>query len=289
MSLEILAQTFISGLYLGGIYAMVAMGLTLVYGVMYIVNFAQADFLMLGMYMSYWIYALLGIDPYISAIFVAITFFFIGALLQWSLVQRILNAQLMNQILLTIGLSTVMIGFAQFMWKTDPRSVIVPYSAKGLRVAGLVFNMPRSIALLAAVLFAVLLYLFLKRTKIGKAIRACSQSRDAARLMGINVGRIYMITFGIGAALSSVAGALLIPSLPVTPNIGATLSITSFVVVVLGTMGNFVGAFFGGLLLGVAESYGGLLISGAVKQVVSMSIFILILLFRPNGLFGGRT
>jgi branched-chain amino acid transport system permease protein len=156
-------------------------------------------------------------------------------------------------------------------------------------MAGLVINIPRLIAFLASVVLAVLLYLFLMRTRTGKAIRACSQSRQAAQLMGINVKRIYMLTFGIGAALTGVAGTLITPNFPMTPNIGQIFSLTAFIIVVLGTMGNFIGAFVGGLIIGVAEAFGGLYLGSDVRQVVSMGIFILVLLFRPQGLFGRQS
>jgi branched-chain amino acid transport system permease protein len=153
-------------------------------------------------------------------------------------------------------------------------------------LSGLIFNVPRLIAFVSSIVIAFSLYLFLMKTRTGKAIRACSQSRAAAQLMGINVKRIYNLTFGIGVAVTGVAGVLLTPSFPITPTSGQIFSVTAFVIVVLGTMGNFIGALVGGLIIGVAEAFGGFIFGSDVKQVVSMVIFILILLLKPQGLFG---
>jgi branched-chain amino acid transport system permease protein len=289
MSFEILAQTFINGLFLGGTYALFAGGLTLIYGVMYLINFAHGEFLMIGMYVSYWAFALAGIDPYLSVFLAAMAMFILGVIIQRVIFKPVLNAPLLNQILLTLGLSTLLMGLAQFFWGAEPRSLRVSYAADSLfTLGGLIFNLPRSIAMFVALTLCVLLYLFLTYTKNGKAIRACSQSREAAQLMGINVTRINMLTFGIGAAMVGIAGALITPSVPINPTVGQIFGISAFVIVVMGTMGNVMGAFVGALIIGVAEAYGGLLLGGQLKQVVSMAIFILILLFLPQGLFGRR-
>ncbi|MCL4395962.1 MAG: branched-chain amino acid ABC transporter permease [Chloroflexi bacterium] len=286
MQADILVQTLINGVFTGGIYALVSIGLTLIYGVMMIINFAHGEFLMLGMYVSYLAFTLLGIDPYLSIPLSAAALFATGALIQLGLVQRILNAHVLMQILLLLGVSTLLTGLVQFFLGAQPMTVLVPYSSFGFRFAGLVLNLPRMIAFLASMVIAGSLYYFLQRTKTGKAIRACSQSREAAQLMGINVKFIYMLTFGIGVAVTGVAGSLLSPSYPTTPTVGQLFSVTAFVVVVLGTMGNFIGAFFGGLIIGVAEAYGGLFLGSDVKVIVSMMVFILVLLLRPQGLFG---
>lgn len=289
MTPQILGQTFIGGLYAGGIYALFAVGLTLIYGVMYLINFAHGELLMLGMYTGFWAFTLLGIHPYIAVLLAALLLFALGAILERGLFQPVLDAPLLNQILLSLGISTALMGLAQFFFGAQPRSVILPFSSSSIRAFGLIFNLPRTISFLVALILCVSLYFFLRHHRIGKAIRACSQSRDAARLMGINVTRINMLTFGIGSALVGIAGAMLVPSFPVSPTIGQNFGISGFVVVVLGTMGNFIGAFIAGIIIGLAETFGGLFIGSQLKQVVSMAIFILILLFRPEGLFGGKT
>lgn len=288
MNVSIILQTFINGLFLGGVYALVAIGLTMVYGVMIIVNFAHADFLMLGMYLAYWAFVLAGVHPYVAMFGIIVIFFLIGIFLQKSIIKPILIAPVINQVLLTLGLSSFIVGLVQFFWRAEPRSLILPYSSESIQIAGLVLNIPRMIAFLVSLVVALGLYLFLNRTKTGKAIRATSQSRVAASLMGININRIYMLVLGIGLAMAGLAGALLSPSYPMSPTVGATFSFTAFVIVVLGTMGNFLGAFFGALIIGIAEAFGGLIIGNELRQLVSMLIFIAVLLLRPGGLFGGK-
>jgi branched-chain amino acid transport system permease protein len=288
MPIEVLAQTLVNGLFLGGVYSLVAIGLTLIYGVMVIINFAHGEFLMLGLYISFWAFTLFGIHPYISVLLAAVILFILGALIQRGLIQPMLSAPLLNQILLTLGLSTLIMGLVQFFWRAEPRSILIPFASISLRYGDMIFNIPRLIAFLSSIVLTIALFLFLKKTRTGKAIRACSQNRVAAQLTGVNIRYIYMLTFGIGVALTGIAGVLLSPNYPMTPTIGQTFSITAFVVVVLGTMGNFMGAFVGGLIIGVAEAFGGLYLGSDVRQVVSMGIFILVLLLKPQGLFGRK-
>ncbi len=288
MSPQIFFQTIVNGLFTGGIYALVSIGLTLIYGVMIIVNFAHGEFLMLGIYIAFFAYTLFGIDPYlaipIALVFIAI----LGALIQRGLVQRVLSAHPLNQIVLLVGVSTLLVGLVQFFFTAEPRSIHVPYETEVIPIMGLRFSIPRSIAFIASIGISLALYLFLRYTRTGKAIRAVSQSRDAASLMGINVKSIYMLTFGIGTAVTAVAGVLLAPNHTMIPTMGQAYSVIAFVVVVLGTMGNFVGAFLGGLIIGIVESFAGFFLGGDVKIIASMMIFILILLFKPAGLFGRK-
>ena len=288
MNFDTFNQLLINGLFLGGVYALVSIGLTLIYGVMYVVNFAHGEFLMLGMYLTYWLFTLAGIHPYVSSIFTAVLLFLFGMLIQRVLVQKILGANILNQILLMLGVSILFTGLAQVFFQADPRTIRLPISAMSLNFGNLIFNIPRLIAFVVSVIVAGILYIFLRVTKFGKAIRACAQSRDAAQLMGINVKMVYMITFGIGSAVTGIAGSMLMPFFPVNPTIGSVFSVTAFVVVVLGTMGNFIGAFVGGLIIGVAETFGGFILGGDMKQIVSMIIFIIVLLLRPQGLFGKK-
>ena len=288
MDIQIFFQTIVNGLFTGGIYALVAIGLTLIYGVMLILNFAHGEFLMLGMYVAYWSFTLAGIDPYLAVIIAALLIFAVGALIQSALVQHVLDAHPLNQIILLLGVSTLIIGLVQFIWSAEAKSIHVSYETSVIPLMGLRFSIPRLIAFLSAMVIALSLYLFLQFSRVGKAIRAVSQSRDAATLMGINVKFIYLLTFGIGAAVTAVGGALLTPNYKMIPTIGQQFGVIAFVVVVLGTMGNFLGAFFGGLIIGVVEAFAGYLLGGDVKIIASMLVFILILLFRPAGLFGKR-
>lgn len=288
MDLQIFFQTIVNGLFTGGIYALVAIGLTLIYGVMLILNFAHGEFLMLGMYIAYWAFTLAGIDPYLAVPIAALLIFGLGALIQSGLVQRVLSAHPLNQIILLLGVSTLIIGLVQFFWSAEAKSIHVSYETSVIPLMGLRFSIPRLIAFLSAMVIALGLFLFLRFTRVGKAIRAVSQSRDAATLMGINVKYIYLLTFGIGAAVTAIGGVMLTPNYKMIPTIGQQFGVIAFVVVVLGTMGNFLGAFFGGLIIGVVEAFAGYLLGGDVKIIASMLVFILILLFRPAGLFGRR-
>jgi branched-chain amino acid transport system permease protein len=289
VSIQIFFQTIVNGLFTGGIYALVAVGLTLIYGVMIIMNFAHGEFLMLGMYISFWAFTLFKIDPYVSIPLSALLVFCIGALIQVGLIQRVLSSHPLNQIVLLLGVSTLIIGLVQFFWSAEPRAIHISYETAVIAFAGLRFPIPRLIAFLAALVIAVGLYIFLQYSKTGKAIRAVSQGRVASALMGIDVNFIYLLTFGIGAAVTAVGGSLLVPTYKMTPNIGQEFSVIAFVVVVLGTMGNFLGAFFGGLIIGVVEAFAGYFLGGDLKILASMLVFILILLFKPAGLFGRRS
>jgi branched-chain amino acid transport system permease protein len=288
MDPQIFFQTIVNGLFTGGIYALVAIGLTLIYGVMLILNFAHGEFLMLGMYIAYWAFTVAGLDPYLSIPIAAILIFALGALIQSTLVQRVLNAHSLNQIILLLGVSTLLMGLVQFFWSAEAKSIHVPYETAVATFMQLRFSIPRMVAFFSALVIAVSLYIFLQFTRVGKAIRAVSQSQDAATLMGINVKYIYMLTFGIGAAVTAIGGVLLTPNYKMIPTIGQQFGVVAFVVVVLGTMGNFIGAFLGGLIIGVVEAFAGYLIGGDVKIIASMLVFILILLFKPAGLFGRR-
>jgi branched-chain amino acid transport system permease protein len=288
MSLEIFLQTVVNGLLNGSIYSMVAIGLTLIYGVMIILNFAHGEFLMLGMYIAFWVFTLAGLDPYLTIPIAAILVFGLGALIQSGLVQRVLDAHPLNQIILLLGVSTLMIGLVQFFWTAEPRVVRVPYETDVFVLGDIRFSVPRTIAFFFAMFTSLILYLFLQRTRTGTAIRAVSQSRTGALLMGINDKFIYRLTFGIGTAVTAVAGVLLTPNYRLIPTVGQPFAVTAFVVVVLGSMGNFIGAFIGGLIIGIVEAFAGYFLGGDVKIVASMLVFILILLFKPAGLFGGK-
>ncbi|MDX1414633.1 MAG: branched-chain amino acid ABC transporter permease [Candidatus Promineifilaceae bacterium] len=288
MSPEIFFQLFVNGLFTGGIYSLVAIGLTLIYGVMIIVNFAHGEFLMIGIYIAFWAFTLLGLDPYITIPIAFGLVFLLGVLLQTAFVQRVLDAHPLNQIVLLVGLSILLIGLAQFFWGAEPRAIHVSYETAVIPAFGLRFSIARTVAFFAAMFISLVLYLFLQYTRTGKAMRAVSQSRLAALLMGINVKYIYRLTFGIGAAVTAIGGVLLAPNHKMIPTMGTNYGVIAFVVVVLGTMGNFVGAFIGGLIIGVVESFAGFTLGGDVKIIASMLIFILILLFKPSGLFGRK-
>lgn len=289
MPADILLQALVLGLLQGGIYALVAAGLTLIYGVTKVVNFAHAEFLTLGMYLALTAWVALEASPYVTAAFALGLVFVLGAAVQRTLIRPALRHPQINQMLITIGLSTMLIGAMQLGWGPNNQVVRLPWGRAALEVGGLRVSYTRLIAFAVAVAIAGGFWLFLKRTRLGLAIRAAAQHRDAARLMGINVEGVNLLTFGLGTGLAALAGALIAPVFFINPTFGIDyFLLPAFVIVVLGTMGNFAGATLGALLIGVAESLGGLYLGASLRQLVSLVIFVLILLFLPRGIFRGR-
>jgi branched-chain amino acid transport system permease protein len=279
-------QLIINGLLLGGMYALISIGLTLIFGVLEIVNFAHGEFLMLAMYASYFLFQFYGIDPYLSLLIILPLFFLIGVAVQRATIQPILNAPPLNQIFMTVGLSMVLQNLALFFWTADYRTVKTSYSALTLKTEGLMISFPRLVAFLLAMGLITALLIFLQKTYTGKAIRALAQERKAAMLMGINVYRTYQIAFGIGIACVGAAGAMLIPVFFVFPSVGSLFVLIAFVVVILGGYNSLTGSLVGGLIIGVVEAFSGFFISPHLKEAIYFVIFILILLLRPTGLFG---
>ena len=288
MDATVLSQALVSGLLFGGVFALAAVGLTLIFGVLKIINFAHGEFVMLGMYLSYFANTLFGMDPFLSLVLTIPVFFLGGALIQRYLIERVLAAREEMQILLTLGLLLFLQSLALTLWSPDSRSVTVSYVSSVFKLGPAYVSLPKLGAFVAALVISLGLYAFLKKTELGRAIRAASDSREGALLVGIDVRRIYCIAFGIGAACAGAAGAIITPFYFTSPYVGGVFLITSFVIVVLGSMGNFIGALIGGLIIGVAEAMGEVFMPGSMKQVVTFVIFILVLLFRPEGLFGRR-
>ena len=288
MTFTFVAESLLNGLLVGGVYSLMAIGLTLIFGVMKVVNFAHGSLIMLGMYTTYWAVVLLNLDPYLSLPIALVVLFLIGVSLQRFLINPILNAPEHNQLLLTLGVSLFMENLAVFLWSPDYRVMRTGYDGMVFYVGDISIVLVRVLAFAFAMGLSALLYLMLTKTDLGKAIRAASEEPKGALLMGINIKRIYMITFGIGAACAGVSGGVIAPFIPVYPYVGWLFVITAFVVVVLGGLGSIQGAFVGGLIIGVAESFGAMFLPGAMKSIISFTIFILILLFKPTGLFGKR-
>jgi branched-chain amino acid transport system permease protein len=283
----LIVQAVLTGLLNGGIYALVSVGLTLVFGVMRIINFAHGSLMMLGMYATYWLFVLGGLDPYLSIILSASALFLVGLAIEHLLVSPVLEAPEHDQLLLTLGIALVIENLALFLWTADPRTVTVPYLAVAPMVGGVMISSPRLIAFLVSVVLTAVLYLFLRRTDLGKAIRAVSQDREGGLTVGLDIRRIYAVAFGIGCACVGAAGSMVVPFYAVDPYVGGVFVITAFVVVVLGGMGNVAGALVAALIVGIAESVAAVFIPAAMKQLVIYSIFVAVLLFRPQGLFGG--
>jgi branched-chain amino acid transport system permease protein len=283
----LLLQAVVSGLLLGGVYGLVASGLTLIFGVLRIINFAHGAVMMLGMYASYWLWVWLGVDPYLSVLLTAPAFFVLGMGIQRLVIEPNRQAAEHNQLLLTLGLALFLENLALVLWQGDFRTLRVPYANASFVIGDALVEVSRLVAAGGAVLIALALFVFLRRTDVGKAIRALAEEREGAMLVGIDVARIRSVAFGIGSACVAVAGALITPFFYIAPDVGESFNIMAFVVVVLGGMGNFIGALLGGLIVGLAESLGAALLPGSLKQLVVFVIFVLVLLFRPEGLFGG--
>jgi branched-chain amino acid transport system permease protein len=288
MTVTFVVESLLNGLLVGGVYSLMAIGLTLVFGVMKVINFAHGSLIMLGMYTAYWSVALLHVNPYLSIPISFAVLFVIGACFQKFLINPILDAPEHNQLLLTLGVSLVMENFAVFLWSPDYRVMKTSYAGINFYIGDVSISLVRVLAFGFAMFLSAIIYLMLTKTDLGKAIRAASEEPRGALLMGINIRRIYLITFGIGAACAGVSGAAITPFIPVYPYVGWLFVITAFVVVVLGGMGNILGAFVGGLIIGLADSLGAMFLPGAMKSIISFTIFILILLFKPTGLFGRK-
>jgi branched-chain amino acid transport system permease protein len=286
MSVEILLQTLLSGVLIGLVYALVAVGLTLIFGVMDIVNFAHGEFLMLGMYASFWLFSLYALDPIFTLPFTALLLFALGAAVYQTVIRRIIHASMLAQIFTTFGLMVLFRGLAQFLWKPDFRSVENSLVSGTVTLGALQFGLPQIVAGAGAIVATLLIGWFLNRTRVGAALEATAADREAAQLMGIPTQRMFTLAWGIGAACAGVAGALLSTFYPVFPEVGANFVLTAFVVVALGGFGSVTGAFLAGIIVGVVEVVGGFLIGPQLKLALVLFLYLLVVLLRPQGLLG---
>ena len=284
--MAVLMQSILSGVLIGGVYALIGIGLTLIFGVMRVINFAQGDLVMVGMYVTFFLFRGFGIDPFLSVVITMPALFVLGALLQRTLINRVLDALPQNQILLTIGIGLVLSNTAMLVFTSDYRILSTSYSSSSVRLFGLPLSTPLLYCFLITAVITAVLYWFLVKTDIGHAIRATAQDREAAQLMGVNVRTMGVLAFGLGAALAGAAGALVSPTYYIYPQVGGAFTLKAFVVVVLGGMGSIIGATLGGVLIGVAESVSGTYIGSGWKDVCVYVIFLLVLLLKPSGLLG---
>jgi branched-chain amino acid transport system permease protein len=278
----------ISGVFLGAIYALVALGLTLIYGVLHIINFAHGSLLMLAMYAVFFLWHLFGVDPYLAMLIVVPGGFLFGYALQRSVIGKSSHGRDEIVLLVTLGIAIVVENAALFLFTADERNVQVAYDLDGVDL-GVTFVVWTEIAALAgSLLITLALWSFMTHTDTGKAIRAVAKERQGARLVGINVEHIFAVSFGIGTACVAAAASLLAPTYAVNPQFGYLFVLIAFTVVVLGGMGSFVGALVGGFIIGITEQLGRLYLGESLGLITISAIFILILLFRPTGLFGQR-
>jgi branched-chain amino acid transport system permease protein len=288
LDLTLLAQGLLSGLLFGGVYSLMAVGLTLIFGVMRVVNFAHGDMMVWGMYLAWVLAARAGLDPYVSFVVCAAVLFLVGIGVQRGLVDRILDAPHEMQILLMLGVALILENVALILFGPEPARVRSTLRLSPIWVGPVFIDVGRLITFGVAIALTALLSLFLFRTDLGRRIRAAADNPYGALVVGTDVRRVYAVAFGIGAACVGAAGALVAPLVPFQPATGLQFSVTSFNVVIIGGMGSLVGAFLGGLLVSVAESLGAVFLAPSMKELVSFGLLIAILLFRPAGLFGRR-
>jgi len=286
VDLTLVGQGLLSGFLFGGVYSLMAVGLTLIFGVMRVVNFAHGDMMVWGMYLAWLLSTRAGIDPYVGFLVCAAALFLFGLLIQRGLVERIVDAPHEMQILLMLGVALVLENAALVAFGPDPARVRSPLSQATVWIGPIFVDVARLVTFGLAMALTATLWLFLARTDLGRSMRAAADNPYGARVIGTDVRKVYAAAFGVGAACVGAAGALVSPILPFQPTSGLGLSVTSFNIVIIGGMGSLPGAFVGGILVSVAESMGAVFLSPSMKELVSFGLLIAILLFRPAGLFG---
>jgi len=286
MDVQTFTQVCVNALLLGGMYAVISVGLNLIFGVLKIINFAHGELIMLGMYSAYWLTTLYNLNPYISIPIVSMLLFLVGVAIERVLIKPILKAPEVNQLLTTAALILVLQNLALILWRADYRgvSVYVPTITLGsLYIPG-----TRLAAFVGGLITSLTLYYVLMKTDVGRRIRAVAQDPEIASVLGINVSVIQTLTFGLGALLTGIAGTLLIPIYMVNPMVGGTFGLIAWIIIVLGGLGSFVGALIGSFIIGFIEAFVGALISLEIARVVAFMIFIAILFIKPTGLFGEK-
>ncbi len=283
---EIFLQTLASGILIGLIYALVAIGLTLIFGVMDIINFGHGEFVMFGMYSSFWLFSLYALDPIFTLPLTAIFLFALGTVLYKLVISKITNAPMVSQIFTTFGLMILFRGIAQFLWTPDFRTVGDSLVSGHITLAGVQVGKPQVAAGIGAIIVTAFIYLFLTKTKVGAALEATAADKEAAQLMGINSQKMFALAWGLGAACAGVAGGLLSTFFPIFPDVGANFILIAFVVVNLGGFGSVMGALIAGILVGVIEVMGGFLLGPQYKMMIVLVLFLAVLMFRPQGLLG---
>ena len=284
--MDLLAQILVNGVLQGGLYAVMALGLALVWGVLNIVNLAHGAFIMLGGYASWYLYTYLHIDPFLGLPITAVVMFAFGYALQRGLLNLVIRAPMFNTLLITFGLEVVLTDLAQLVFSADFRTINPPYAGNSLALGPLVLPVARLAAFSVAIVLTVSMWLFLLHTRLGRAIRATAQNLVAARLHGVEPRHLYAMTFGLGIALAGMAGTLYGTVSQINPYIGASLTAKSFAIAIIGGLENPLGVIVGGLFLGIVESLTTLYIGQTYADVASFGILVLVLIVRPGGLLG---
>ena len=289
LELSILFPSLLNGLTTGAVYALIALGLTLIYGVLHIINFARGALLMIALYGVFFLNAKLGLDPYAALPIMVPGMFALGYTLQRFVIGRASHGKDENILLATLGLTLILENFALYAWRSDTRTIETPYTFSTVAIAGAMISTPKVLAFFGALAATAILLAFITRSDLGRAIRAVARERQGAKLVGIDVEHVFAMSFGIGLACLGAAACFLLPAYYVNPQVGNGFVLIAFTIVVLGGMGSFAGALLGGFIIGVVESVGGLWLGESLGQIGIFVIFIAILLFRPQGIFGART
>ena len=284
----ILLASLLNGLTTGAVYALIALGLTLIYGVLHIINFAHGAALMMALYGVYFLHQKAGLDPYASLPLMVPAMFAAGYLLYRFVIGKASHGKDENILLVTLGISIVLENLALLLWKSDTRNIETAYTLSTVAIGGAMIAVPKVVAFGGALAATAVLLAIIGATDLGRAIRACAKERQGAKLVGIDVEHVFAMSFGIGLACLGAAACFLLPAYYVNPQVGNGFVLIAFTIVVLGGMGSFAGALAGGFLIGVVESLGGLWLGESLGQIGIFLIFIAVLLFRPQGLFGAR-
>jgi len=285
--MEDIIQLTVNGLLMGLVYSLIAVGLTLIWGVMDLTNFAHAQFMMVGMYVAYWLYTLLGLDPLLSLPVVFVVMFAVGLGVYRLLIRRVVWAsEVLSRVLLTFAVGIILSNGARFLWSSNFRSIPEVISSGVLMLGTVRVSIPRLVAAGGSVLVSAVLHLFLRRTRTGRALQAVSMDRQAAMIVGVNVEHMFALAFGIGIGCAGVAGCFLSSFMYIYPDIGAVFILLAFAVIAVGGLGSIPGALIGGAIVGLVESLGGFIVGPAFKYGVVFVTYLAILIWRPKGLMG---
>jgi len=284
----LLVQTIVSGLLIGFVFSLISVGLTLIFGVMDIVNFAHGEYLMLAMYATFWLYTLGGVDPLFALPLVALLLFMIGVVTYLLVIKHVLDAPMLAQIFVTFGLMIFLRNGAQVVWSEDFRRIGDTLVSGRFEIAGIFIGTPQLVASIGSILATGLLYWFIKKTRTGWALEATAENKDVAALMGIDTERMFALSWGLGAASVGVAGALLATFNPIFPEVGVVFVLIAYVAVALGGFGSITGAFLAGIIIGLVQTLGGFLWEPRFKTLLVYSIYLGVVFLRPQGLFGKR-
>ncbi len=289
MTWDLAANVVISGFLTGMVYGLMALGLSVIFGVVRVVNFAHGEMMTIAMYASVVLFAAFKLDPFLAVLPVAAAFFIFGYALQAGLINPFITRPEHSQFMLLVAVAIIMVNGLLMIFGPDARNIQVDYQLESFELGRLLIDKARLYAASVAVLTAGLLFAFFRLTLTGKAIRACADNHLGALVVGLNVKHLYALTFGVGAACVAVAGCMMVLLVDVTPSLGPAYTLLAFVTVIVGGLGSMPGALVGGILIGVSEALAGLLIAPSAKSMFSFGLLILVLLLRPQGLLGKRT